>query len=182
MAPLAPPRKPVALIVMGVAGSGKTTVGKLLARELGAEFIEGDDLMPPANVAKMSGGSPLDDTDRWPWLAALAAETLRVHQAGHAAVIACSALKRAYREFLRSEVGGEPAARRVLFVHLAGSFELIAGRLTARAGHFMPPSLLASQFATLEAPGDLTFDISPSPADIVAAICAELTRRGLAEA
>ncbi|MGI5372488.1 gluconate kinase [Streptomyces sp. A244] len=133
------------VVVMGVSGSGKTTVGRLLARRLGVPYAEGDDFHPAANVAKMRAGHPLDDTDRRPWL-----EEIARWLAGHAdsgGVVTCSALKRRYRDRLVS------AAPRTLFLHLDGSPELIAERITARQGHFMAPELLHTQFADLEPMG-----------------------------
>ncbi len=137
--------KPPRLVcVMGVAGCGKSTIGQGLAAGLGAAFLEADALHPPSNIAKMSAGTPLTDEDRWPWLDAIAAAVPREGRA----VIACSALRRAYRERLAAGAG-EP----VFFVHLTGSREEIAQRMTLRTGHFMPTALLESQFATLEPPG-----------------------------
>jgi len=135
------------VVVMGVSGSGKTTVAAMLAGRLHVHFLEGDDLHPPENVAKMHGGTPLTDEDRWPWLQAIADEIDRLSASGELAVIACSALKRAYRDIL---VHGRDDIR---IVFLDGTQDLIAGRLAARKGHFMPPDLLASQFRTLERPG-----------------------------
>jgi gluconokinase len=131
---------------MGVSGAGKSVVGAALARALGAEFHDGDDYHPPSNRAKMASGIPLDDVDRAGWLATLAG--LLEHAAGNAQsiVVACSALKRSYRDTLRA---GAPGLR-ILYLH--GPRELIARRLSERTGHFMPPSLLESQFATLEPP------------------------------
>jgi gluconokinase len=138
---------PCALIVMGVSGSGKSTIGERLARRIAWRFEDGDRFHPAGNVAKMSAGQPLTDDDRWPWLLAIADEIDRACRAGEHAVIACSALRRAYRDVLvhsRDDV-------RIVF--LEGSQELIANRLAERKGHFMPPGLLASQFKTLEPPG-----------------------------
>lgn len=135
-----------AVIVMGVSGCGKSTVGPKLAAGLGWPFEDGDAFHPPANVAKMSAGTPLTDADRWPWLAAIAARIARARAGGTGVVIGCSALKRAYRDALRD------GHRDLRFLHLAGSPELIASRQAARRGHFMPASLMASQFATLEPP------------------------------
>ncbi len=132
---------PARIVVMGVAGSGKTTVGAALAGHLDALFVDGDDLHPPENVAKMSAGTPLDDADRAPWLDAVAS-TL---SSGESIVIACSALRRAYRDRLR-RAGG------VAFVHLHLSEEDALQRVTGRAGHFMGAEMVASQFATLEPP------------------------------
>ena len=137
---------PCALIVMGVSGSGKSTIASALAERLGWTFEDGDRFHPPSNVAKMSAGHPLTDEDRWPWLQAIADEIGRVCRAGGHLVVACSALKRAYRDVL---VGDRSDVR---FVFLAGSQALIAGRLARRKGHFMPPGLLDSQFKTLEPP------------------------------
>lgn len=132
------------IVVMGVAGCGKSTIGAGLAAALGIGFQDGDDLHPAENVARMAAGLPLRDQDRWPWLdrvAAVLADKVPV-------VVACSALRRAYRDRIRAGAGGP-----VIFVHLAGDRALIAARLAARQGHFMPPALLDSQFATLEPPG-----------------------------
>jgi gluconokinase len=138
---------PCALVVMGVSGSGKSTISESLARRLGWRYEDGDRFHPPSNVAKMSAGQPLTDEDRWPWLQAIADEIDRLSASGQRAVIACSALKRAYRKIL---VHGRDDIR---IVFLDGAQDLIAGRLAARKGHFMPPDLLASQFRTLERPG-----------------------------
>jgi gluconokinase len=137
---------PCALVVMGVSGSGKSTIAEHLAARLGWRYVDGDLFHPPANVAKMSAGHPLTDEDRWPWLRAIAAEIDRLATAGERAVVACSALKRAYRDVL---VHGRDDVR---IVFLDGSKDLIAKRLAARKGHFMPPGLLDSQFRTLELP------------------------------
>ena len=134
------------IVVMGVAGSGKTTVASHLAEKLGVPFVEGDSLHPAANVRKMASGIPLTDEDRWPWLQAIADEIDRVSEAGDRAVIACSALKRAYRDIL---VHGRKDVR---IIYLEGSQQLIADRLAKRKGHFMPAGLLDSQFKTLEPP------------------------------
>jgi len=135
------------VVVMGVSGSGKTTVAAGLARAEGWILLEGDQFHPPANVAKMKAGTPLTDDDRWPWLRAIAAREDELLAAGQSAVVACSALKRAYRGIL---IGGRPDT---VLVYLRGSQTLIAERMKSRTGHFMPPSLLHSQFATLEEPG-----------------------------
>jgi gluconokinase len=137
---------PCALVVMGVSGSGKSTIAEHLAARLGWRYVDGDLFHPPANVAKMSAGHPLTDEDRWPWLRAIAAEIDRLAAAGERAVVACSALKRAYRDIL---VHGRDDVR---IVFLDGTQDLIAKRLAARKGHFMPPGLLNSQFKTLEPP------------------------------
>jgi gluconokinase len=134
------------IVVMGVAGCGKTTVGRALAERLEMPFQEGDALHPPANVAKMASGTPLTDDDRTPWLAAVAAWIDERRRAGIGGVISCSALKRAYRRVL---VGDRPDVR---LVYLQGDEPLLATRLAARTDHFMPASLLSSQLATLEEP------------------------------
>jgi gluconokinase len=137
---------PYALIVMGVSGSGKSTIAASLAERLSWVYEDGDRFHPASNVAKMSAGQPLTDEDRWPWLQAIADEIDRVCESGGHVVIACSALKRAYRDVL---VHGRDDVR---IVYLKGTQLLIADRLARRKGHFMPPGLLASQFRTLEPP------------------------------
>jgi gluconokinase len=137
---------PCALIVMGVSGSGKSTIAARLAERLNWAYEDGDRFHPPSNVAKMSAGHPLTDEDRWPWLQAIADEIDRVCRSGGHAVIACSALKRAYRDVL---VHGRCDVR---IVFLSGTQALIAERLARRKDHFMPPGLLDSQFKTLEPP------------------------------
>jgi gluconokinase len=137
---------PCALVVMGVSGSGKSTIADRLAVRLDWRFEDGDGFHPPSNVAKMSAGQPLTDDDRRPWLQAIADEIDRVSRERKRLVVACSALKRAYRDILSH------GRKDIRFVFLNGSYELIAGRLAARKGHFMPPGLLASQFKTLEPP------------------------------
>ena len=132
------------LVVMGVSGSGKTTVATILANRLGWPYAEADDLHPAANVAKMAAGTPLDDEDRWPWLRIMRDWLSSEAAAGRSTVSTCSALKVAYRDVLREADG------RVRFVHLAAAPEVIGDRLEHRSGHFMPPSLLPSQFGTLE--------------------------------
>ena len=136
------------IVVMGVSGSGKTSAAQEITRQLGWAYIEGDDLHPEANVAKMASGIPLDDEDRWPWLRRVA-EVIGEHEtAGTSLVITCSALKRVYRDLLRD---GHPS---VWFAHVHVDRDVLAQRLAARQGHFMPPSLLDSQLATLEPLGD----------------------------
>ena len=134
------------LLVCGVSGSGKTTIGTLLAKRLGYAYAEADSFHPAANVAKMAAGHPLDDADRAPWLAAIGAFIDETTVAGHAAVVTCSALKRAYRDQLR---GGRPNVR-LIFLDVAP--EVVRERLQARHGHFFPAELLASQYRDLEAP------------------------------
>jgi len=132
------------VVVMGVSGCGKSTVGMELAKKLGWPFEEGDRYHLPSSVEKMAAHIPLDDADRWPWLEKLAA-LIRAHEAeGRSSIIACSSLKRSYRDLLRT---GAPHVR---FLHLHGAREVLQARLDARKGHFFPPDLLASQFATLE--------------------------------
>ena len=139
---------PCALIVMGVSGSGKTTVGEKLAARMSWRYEDADTFHPASNVAKMSAGQPLTDDDRWPWLKAIAAEIDRVCAAGERVVIGCSALRRVYRDVL---VHGRTDIR---FIYLEGTQALIADRIGQRKGHFMPPGLLTSQFQTLEPPTD----------------------------
>ena len=157
-------KPPVNYVVMGVSGCGKSTVGAAFAAAIGGRFIDGDDLHPPENVAKMSAGVPLTDADRWPWLTLVGA-TLTGD-----GVVGCSALKRAYRDRIRAVAGP------VRFLHLAGSKAVIAARMAARPGHFMPLGLLDSQFAALEPPGPdedaVTVDIDQSLDAIVAALLA----------
>ena len=148
-------RTPCALVVMGVSGSGKSTIGEKLAQRLGWSYEDGDRFHPSSNVAKMSAGQPLTDEDRRPWLQAIANEIDRVCEAGGHAVIACSALKRPYRDIL---VHGRHDVR---IIYLKGTQDLIASRLALRKGHFMPPGLLASQFKTLEPP-----DASENPVTV----------------
>ena len=150
------------IVVMGVAGCGKSTVGAALAERLGAGFLDGDSLHPQANIDKMASGTPLNDDDRAPWLAEIGR---RFPASNSALVIACSALKRSYRDIIRS---ADPS---VVFVHLHGTRELLNARMTARPGHFMPASLLDSQLATLEPLQDdeagVVVDIANSVEDIV---------------
>ena len=153
---------------MGVAGSGKSVVGAALAHALGVEFVEGDQYHSADNVERMSRGVPLTDDDRAEWLRSLAARIGEARDAGAGLVIACSALKRSYRNILRA------GASDLRFVFLKGERALIAERLASRRGHFMPPSLLESQLATLEEPSPdenaFVCDISRSPLDLVAAL------------
>lgn len=135
------------VVVMGVSGSGKTTLGRDLARVLGITFIDGDDLHPNANVAKMSAGIPLTDEDRWPWLDRVGSTLADRHDYPAGAVVACSALRHVYRDRIRSAAGS-----RVFFVHLDAEEADMQERLEARPGHFMPATLVKSQFATLELP------------------------------
>jgi gluconokinase len=156
------------IVIMGVSGAGKTTIGSLLAERLGFAFLEGDQFHPHANVAKMQRGEPLDDADRWPWLDRLAAELRGARNEGHGLVLTCSALKRAYRERLRA---GVPELQ---FVWLDGDRTVIQARLGRRKGHFMPSTLLESQFTALEEPGPeesvVRVSIDRAPAEIVTEI------------
>lgn len=161
---------PPCMVLMGVAGCGKSSVGAALATRIGAVYFDGDDLHPAENIAKMSKGIPLDDADRWPWLTrvgeALAAGT-------GPTIIGCSALKRAYRTHI-ARTAGEP----VTFIHLAGTRAVIEKRMKERQGHFMPPALLDSQFAALEPPGAdenaISVDIDQPLEAVVEAIAAQL--------
>lgn len=150
------------LVLMGVSGSGKSTVGGMLAGAMGWDLQEGDDLHPQANIDKMATGHPLNDEDRWPWLDKIAVWIKSHTDAGQPGIVTCSALKRSYRDVLRGE--------HVVFVHLAGSRDQIGQRLTARLDHYMPASLLDSQISTLEAidPDEqaIVVDVGGSPAKI----------------
>ncbi|HVS10389.1 MAG TPA: gluconokinase [Planctomycetota bacterium] len=160
---------------MGVSGSGKTTVGRELAQRMGWQFLEGDEFHPAENVGRMRRGVPLEDEDREGWLRALAVELEKVRQRGESAVVACSALKRAYRRILG--VGREDVA----LVHLAGPRELIRGRLGRREGHFMPAELLESQLEALEPPGReeaaLALDVREPPEELAERAAAWLRER-----
>ncbi|QZN85822.1 gluconokinase [Cellulomonas sp. C5510] len=164
---------PDLVVVMGVAGSGKTTVAALLAGRMGAAFAEGDDFHSPANVEKMSAGTPLTDDDRWPWLGGIRDWLAERAAAGESAVVPCSALRRAYRDRLRE-------AGPVRFVHLTGSRELLSERIQGRAGHFMKPEMLVSQLATLEPLADdedgFAVGIDGKPAALVDEILRRLGR------
>jgi gluconokinase len=156
----------VSVVVMGVSGSGKSTVGALLARRLGADFLDADEFHPPENVAKMAAGVPLTDADRKPWLERLNAELRQRKNA----VLACSALKESYRRTLAQGIDCR-------FVHLRGTIELIRARMQARSHRYMPASLLESQFATLEPPADaIDVDIAESPERCVELVLAALQR------
>jgi len=159
-------------IVMGVSGCGKTTVGRLLARELGCEFLDADDFHPEANVAKMAKGVALTDDDRWPWLDAIVAAMHERAARRARAVIACSALKEAYRDRL---CRGMDAVDEVRIVYLKGDTATIAPRLASRSDHYMPASLLDSQFAALEEPGNaIVVDIRQPTDEQVRQIAAAL--------
>ena len=156
------------VVVMGVSGCGKSTVGRALADALGVDFVEGDALHPPRNVQLMAAGTPLTDDDRLSWLQALAARLAEAHAARCGLVVSCSALKRAYRDVLRTGVPG------LRFVHLRGDASLLEQRLRTRVGHYMPASLLQSQLDTLEPPGPdedaITMDITEPAERIVDAL------------
>lgn len=163
-------------VIMGVSGCGKSTVGMQLAEALELPFLEGDLLHPERNVARMAAGVALSDQDREGWLQELAERLRRAHVSGQALVLSCSALKLAYRDILRS---GAPGLR---FVYLHGERALLAARMAARTGHYMPLSLLDSQLATLEPPGVeenvQSFDVAERPEDIVAAVLANRPKTG----
>jgi len=166
------PAMPAVLVVMGVSGSGKTTIAALLAGRLGWAYADGDDFHPPANVAKMRGGTPLTDEDRGPWLDAIAAWIDATRGRGRHGVIVCSALKRRYRDVL---LGRRPNVR---LVYLRGDKQLISARQAARLNHYMPAALVDSQFASLEEPGPderpIVVSVEPTPGEIVQAIVAQL--------
>ena len=161
------------VIVMGVSGCGKSSVGERLATLRGWTYIEGDALHPPENVAKMAGGTPLTDDDRWPWLDRIGQELANAAAKGEAIVVTCSSLKKIYRDRMRKAADGK-----LDFVFLQGSFEVLSARMTARKGHFMPSSLLESQLKTLESPvgepGVVTVSIENSIEEIVAIADREL--------
>ncbi|KAF0114111.1 MAG: gluconokinase [Rhodobacteraceae bacterium] len=158
------------IVIMGVSGCGKSSVGEGLAARFGIPYRDGDDLHPPENVEKMRAAIPLTDADRWPWLDRVAS----VLATEAPVIVGCSALRRAYRDRIRNGAGGA-----VQFVHLTGSREVILARMAARKGHYMPTSLLDSQFATLESPGPdeaLAVDIDQPLDAIIAAIVPHLTK------
>lgn len=153
------------ILLMGVAGSGKTTIGEMLARKLGWPFFDADRFHPPENVAKMAAGVPLEDADRWPWLARVRGNMEEELAAGRSAVFACSALKQSYRDFL---LAGHPEVK---LVYLKGDAELIALRIAGRSSHFMKAEMLASQLEALEEPsGGVTVDVTARPEQVVARI------------
>jgi len=162
-----------AVVVMGVSGAGKSTVGKLIAARLRCDFRDADSFHPAANIEKMSRGEPLTDADRWPWLNAIAAWIAERRAAGETGVVTCSALKRAYRDIVTNKQSAD-----VRLVYLKGDFDLIAARLRARKGHFMPPELLRSQFDALQEPAAdehaITVSIDATPEEIAARVMKEL--------
>jgi len=170
--------RPWTVVVMGVAGSGKTSLASTLVEQLGAAYVEADDHHPAANIAKMAAGEALTDADRAPWLDALAAEIARLHGTGTSVVLTCSALRHRYRDRLRE------ADPELVFVHLDGDPALILDRMRQR-NHFMPPSLLASQIATLEELSDderhFVVDIAAPPDDIAATVLTRLEAYGISE-
>ncbi len=181
--PAASPVAPAVVVIMGVSGSGKSTIAAMLALRLHWEFADGDWFHPASNVEKMHAGIPLTDDDRWPWLAAIADWIDRTRRRGEHSVLACSALKRSYRDVL---IGNRPDVR---LVFLKGAEALIARRIATRHEHFMPQSLLHSQFEALEEPGPaenpVIVSIEPAPREIVAQIASLLklsTDPGLATA
>jgi carbohydrate kinase (thermoresistant glucokinase family) len=167
------------IVVMGVSGSGKSTLAEGLAQREGWPLLEGDTFHPPANIARMQAGIPLTDADRWPWLRAIAARLDELQAAGQSAVVACSALKRSYRDIL---IGKRPDT---VLVYLRAPQDLIARRMAGRKGHFMPPALLESQFATLEEPGPdeapIVIDTSTSPGAALGDAIRQLQARGIPE-
>ncbi|MFJ9365920.1 gluconokinase [Nocardia sp. NPDC101769] len=174
---MATPARPQITVLMGVSGSGKSTVAGMLVSSLGWDLLEGDDLHPPANIAKMAAGHALTDADREPWLEAIATWMSNEFTAGRSAVVTCSALKRSYRDVLRRSLAGHPGAV-LTFLHLTGSRDELQRRLTARMDHFMPPGLLDSQLGTLEAPGPdehiLSIEIGPPPHEVAATALAAI--------
>jgi carbohydrate kinase (thermoresistant glucokinase family) len=167
--------QPIVLVIMGVAGCGKTAVAEALAARLGWALQDGDALHPAENVEKMRGGTPLTDADRWPWLDRIAAWIDARRAAGESAIVTCSALRRGYRDRIVGARGGV----RLVFLH--GERALLAARIGARRDHFMPASLLDSQLATLEPPGPderpIALDVAPPPAALAEAVIAALARQ-----
>ncbi|MEU6586288.1 gluconokinase [Nocardia sp. NPDC046763] len=174
---MATPARPQITVLMGVSGSGKSTVAGMLVSSLGWDLLEGDDLHPPTNIAKMAAGHALTDADREPWLEAIATWMSDEFTAGRSAVVTCSALKRSYRDVLRRSLAGHPDTV-LTFLHLTGSRDELQRRLTVRMDHFMPPGLLDSQLGTLEAPGPdehiLSIEIGPPPHEVAATALAAI--------
>lgn len=166
---------PLIVVVMGVSGTGKTSVAVLMAERLGLDFVEGDDYHPESNISKMSAGTPLTDEDRWPWLEALADLARQRFEAGHSLLVTCSALKRSYRDVLRA---GMPDGR-MFFLHLHADLDVLTARMEGRTKHFMPASLLASQVETLELLDDdehgVVIDVAPPLDVVVSAAVASVT-------
>jgi len=162
-----------AAVIMGVSGAGKSTVGKIIAAKLNCPFRDADSFHPKANIEKMSRGEPLTDDDRWPWLEAIAAWIAEHRAAGTTCVVTCSALKRVYRDIVTNKQSAD-----VRLVYLKGDFDLIAARLAARKGHFMPPTLLKSQFDALQEPAAdehaITVSIDATPEEIADRVLAAL--------
>jgi len=165
------------VVMMGVSGSGKTTIAQGVAKRLGWDVLEGDSYHPPANIEKMSHGTPLDDSDRWPWLHAIAKAIDAELAAGRSSIVACSALKRSYRDIL---IGSRP---NVALVYLRGTHALLYERIKHRTGHFMPASLLESQFAALEDPTEdekpIVVSVDATPEKIVDSVLVAMRARGL---
>jgi gluconokinase len=176
MAASPPVSEPLLIVVMGVSGCGKSSVGEAIATHFGLAFIEGDSLHPDANVEKMAAGIPLEDSDRWPWLDRIGTELEAAKQTGRGIVISCSALKKIYRERLRAAAGG-----RLWFVFLKGDKALLLERMSKRQGHFMPVALLESQLKTLENPSAeahvITIDIRGPRNDVIARTVSEVEQR-----
>jgi gluconokinase len=167
------------VVMMGVCGCGKTAIGQALAAALGWPFFDADDFHPEANVGKMAAGTPLTDADRWPWLDRIAAEMRAILAGRGNAVLACSALKQAYRERIAS-CSRSPGD--VRFVHLKGDFDTISARLASRQHRYMPSTLLASQFAALEEPGDaIVVDVRRTISEQVAFLCTTFGRKASVE-
>lgn len=163
---------PQTIVIMGVAGCGKSLISSMLAERLGGVFEDADDFHPPSNKAKMSAGTPLTDEDRWPWYAILRQRILEMRGKTPCYLLACSALKAVYRD----KLSGDDPPQELVFVYLQGSRELIGARIGARKGHFMPPALLDSQFATLEEPVEdaIVVSVDRSPEEIVETVLGEL--------
>ncbi|QLE02510.1 gluconokinase [Galbibacter sp. BG1] len=163
-------KKSKAIIIMGVSGSGKTTIGKLLSERTNIQFRDGDNFHPPENIQKMAAGEPLDDNDRLGWLKTINSYCKQQVEEGKSCIIACSALKSSYRKILRKDI-----EKNIEFVYLMGDFQLIETRLSGRESHFMPISLLKSQFDTLQPPSHaIVVDIADTPKEIVDEILVQL--------